>query len=441
MKTYGIICEYNPFHNGHIYQIEETKRITGADHIVAIMSGNFVQRGDVAILDKFKRAEIAVNNGVDLVVEMPVQYSLSNAEYFARCGVMMLKSLRCVDGISFGSECGNIEELKRCADAVIAVSTKENLKPLLDQGMSYPEAVNQLVAYQYGPLTADLLKSPNNTLAIEYIKAVKALGIDDMELVTVKRKGPDHDDDQPVDNIASASYIRQLIDEEEDFSKYVPEDTVKAVEEYDEKGHLCWFDNLERAIMYRMRTMALPDLKTTPGIGQGLENRIFQAGHSASSLEQMIGLIKTKRYPEARIRRIILNALVGVKAEDLRVPPIFGRILALNDRGAEVVKMAGALPENKYSFPFSTSLKDVVKSENKRIQRTVALNNLATDVYGVASRNPRPGGMDFTARIQLQKIDGFVSELPADLKSNSISPDSPKPEENAADNSEAAAEE
>lgn len=437
MKTYGIICEYNPFHNGHIYQIEETKRLTGADHIVAIMSGNFVQRGDVAILDKFRRAEIAVSNGVDLVVEMPVQYSLGSAEYFARCGVMMLKSLRCVDGISFGSESGNIEELKRCAEAVLKVSKKENVKPLLEQGMSYPEAVSQLVAYEYGPLTADLLKTPNNTLAVEYIKAMKSLGIDDMDMITVSRKGAMHDGEDTEDGYASATHIRQLIDDEEDFSKFVPKETVDAISEYDEKGNLCWFDNLERAIMYRMRTISLSDLKTISGVGQGLENRIFQAGHTADNLDKMIGMIKTKRYPEARIRRILLNALIGIKTEDLRVPPIFGRILALNERGAEIVKMAGSIPENKFSFPFSTNLKDVVKSENKRIQRTVALNNLASDIYTIASRNARAGGMDFTRPVKLTKIPDFVPSLPENFKSKAITPDNPAPEKPPIEMSEA----
>ncbi len=426
MKTYGIICEYNPFHNGHIYQIEETKRLTGADHIVAVMSGNFVQRGDVAMIDKFRRADIAIHNGVDLVVEMPVQYSLASAEYFARCGVMMLKSLRCVDGISFGSECGNADELERCAEAVMKVSTKENIKPLLDQGMSYPEAVSQLVAYEYGPLTAELLKTPNNTLAIEYIKAMKALGIDDMDMVTVSRKGASHDGEDTAEGFASATHIRQLIDDEEDYSAFVPEETRKAIEEYDENGHLCWFDNLERAILYRMRTMSLPDLKTTAGIGQGLENRIFQAGHTAKSLDQLLDMIRTKRYTDARIRRIILNALIGIKADDLKVPPIFGRILALNERGAEVVKLAGSMPENKFSFPFSTTLKEAVKSDNKRIQRTVALNNLASDIYGIASRNAREGGMDFTTPIKLTKAKDFVSALPEDLKTKAITPDTPK---------------
>lgn len=428
MKTYGIICEYNPFHNGHIYQIEETKRLTGADHIVAIMSGNFVQRGDVALLDKFKRAEIAVNNGVDLVIEMPVQYSLASAEFFARCGVMMLKSLRCVDGISFGSESGSVDELKRCAEAVLKVSTKENVEPLLKQGMSYPEAVSQLVAYEYGPLTSELLNTPNNTLAIEYIKAMKALKIDDLDMVTVARKGVSHDGEDEKDGYASASHIRQLIDDEEDFSQFVPKDTLDAINEYDEKEHLCWFDNLERAILYRMRTISLPDLKTTAGIGQGLENRIFQAGHTSPDLETLLTLIKTKRYPEARLRRILLCALIGIKNDDLRVPPVFGRILALNERGAEIIKMAGSIPEDKFSFPFSTNLKDIVKSENKNVQRTVAINNLASDIYTIASRKARPGGMDFTTPVKLTKIEGFVSALPADFKTKAVTPDNPAPE-------------
>lgn len=412
MKTYGIICEYNPFHNGHIYQIEETKRMTGADHIVAVMSGNFVQRGDVALIDKFRRARVAVNNGVDLVIELPVQYSLANAEFFARAGIMTLKALRCVDGVSFGSECGSIEDLKRAADAVLDVATKENLKPLLEQGINYPAAVNQLVAYKYGPLTAELLNSPNNTLAIEYLKSIKVMGLDDLDVVTVKRKGPEHDSDAPVDGIASGSYIRRLIDDGEDFSAYVPKDMKEAVDEYEEKEMLCWFENLERVLLYRMRTISIQDIATTAGVGQGLENKIFQAGHNANSLDQLIQGIKSKRYPEARIRRILLNSLIGIRNEDLLTPPIFGRILALNDRGAEIVKMAGSLPENKFSFPFSTSFKDVIKSPNKRIQRSIGLSTLASDIYTLASRNARPGGSDFTAKIQLQKIEGFVSELP-----------------------------
>lgn len=419
MKTYGIICEYNPFHNGHIYQIEETKKQTGATHIVAVMSGNYVQRGEPALMDKFRRAEIAVKNGVDLVIEMPVQYSLANAELFARCGVLLMGALRCVEGISFGSECGSIEQLTECAEAVMNVTTPENLKPLLEQGMPFPDAVHQLVTFKYGPLVGDLLNSPNNILGVEYIKSLKLLGLNEkIKPFTIKREGAEHDGTDHSASIASGEYIRRLIDDGEDFSAYVPKATADAVAEYDEKELLCWFENFERVLLYRLRTISPQELAAIPDVGQGLENRIFQAARMSNSLEQLLENIKVKRYPMARIKRILLNALIGVRTEDLKVPPIYGRILALNDRGAEILKKAGSLPEDKLSIPFSSTLKDFVDNnkENKNVMRSIGLTTISSDIYTLGSRNIRPSGMDFTSKIAYEKIEGFVSELPADLK-------------------------
>ncbi len=418
MKVYGIICEYNPFHNGHIYQIEETKKQTGATHIVAIMSGNYVQRGEPALLDKFKRAEIAVKNGVDLVIEMPVQYSLANAELFARCGTMMMGALRCVEGISFGSECGSIEELQKCADATREAATPENLKPLMEQGMSYPEAVQQLVSLKYGPMVGDILNSPNNILAVEYLKSLKILGLDNITPFTVKREGAAHDSGEHSSNIASGEHIRRLIDDGEDFSAFVPKDTLDAVNEYDEKDLLCWFENFERVLLYRLRTMSPQELAATPDVGQGLENRIFQAARIATSLEDLLEKIKVKRYPMARIKRILLNALFSIKLDDIKTPPVYGRILALNDKGADILKLAGSLPENKMSIPFSSALKDFVNNENKNAMRSIGITTVSSDIYTLGSRNIRPSGMDFTSKITFDKIEGFVSELPADLKTN-----------------------
>lgn len=427
MKTYGIICEYNPFHNGHIHQIEETRKQTGATHIVAIMSGNFVQRGEPALIDKFKRAETAVKNGVDLVIEMPVQYSLSSAEFFARSGIMMLGSLRCVDGVSFGSECGSVEELQKCADAVMAVSTQENLKPLISQGMSYPQAVQQLVSLNYGPLVGDILNSPNNILAVEYLKSLKLLKLDKISPFTVKREGAEHDSDKPSGNIASGEYIRRLIDDGEDFSTYVPKETLDAVNDFDDKDSLCWFENLERIILFRLRTMAPPEMANLPDMDQGLLNRIFQASRVAVSLDDLLDKIKTKAYTMARIKRILCSCLIGSRGEDLRIPPVFGRILALNDRGAEILKMAGSLPEDNLSIPFSSSLRDFVEqaeelnkqgntNAHQRIMRSVTLADISGNIYGLASREIRPCGIDFTSKIFFDRIDGFVSELPEDLE-------------------------
>ncbi|MBQ5331521.1 MAG: nucleotidyltransferase family protein [Oscillospiraceae bacterium] len=423
MKVYGIVSEYNPFHNGHIYQIEQTKKETGATHIVAVMSGNFVQRGEPALLDKFKRAEIAVKNGVDLVIEMPVRYSLANAELFARSAVMILGALRCVDGISFGAE-ATVDELKKCADAARELATAENLRPLMEKGMSYPQALQQLIAYHYGPLVSEVLNDPNNILAVEYLKSISVLNLEDsLKPFAVKRFGAAHDSDEHSDTIASGSYIRKLIDDDEDISAFVPKETAEAVKEYDDKDLLCWFENFERILLYRLRVMSPQDLFTTPDLDQGLANRIFNAARQANSLEDLLDKIKAKPYTMARIKRVLFNALLGIKAEDLKIPPLFGRILALNDRGADILKLAGSLPENRFPIPFSSSLRDFIPKEEdrkdpraQRNMRLASMTALSGDIYCLGSRAVRPSGMDFTTPITFNKIEGFVSELPADLK-------------------------
>ena len=417
MKVYGIISEYNPFHNGHIYQIEETKKRTGATHIVAVMSGNFVQRGEPALIDKFKRAQIAVKNGVDLVIEMPAHYGLANAEMFARAGVMMLGALRCVEGISFGAETDDIDLLQKCSDAVRELSTPEKIKPLIEQGMNYPQAIQQLVALEHGPLVSDILSSSNNILAVEYLKSLKLLKLDEkIKPLAIKRTGADHDSDEHSDTIASGEHIRRLIDDGEDISAFVPKDTLDAVAEYEDKELLCWFENFEKILLYRLRVMSPQDLFTTPDVDQGLGNRIFQAARVSTSLENLLENIKTKAYPMARIKRILFNALLGVKAEDLKSPPFYGRILALNDKGADILKLAGSLPENSLSIPFSSSLKDFIVKENPRAARYASMTSVASDIYALGSRNIRPSGMDFTVPVFFDRIEGFVSELPADLK-------------------------
>ncbi len=401
MKTYGIICEYNPFHNGHIYQIEETRK-QGATHIVAIMSGNYVQRGDVAMIDKFARAKVAVNNGVDLVVEMPVVYSISSANFFAQAGVMMLGALGCVDGISFGSECGDIELLKNAAMASLNSSKPEKLKPLLEQGMSFPQALQQSIALEYGPIIASVFDSPNNTLAVEYLKAIKLLGLD-FETYTVKRKGAEHDSLTSEENIASGTLIRRMIEDEEDISAYVPKDMAELAEEYRDKEMLAYFDNLERELLYVIRSSVPPMIAECPDVDPGLANFIFRSGIDSNSLDEFLEITGTKRYTAAKIRRALLNLYIGVKATDLMIMPPYGRVLALNEKGAEILKAAKEKQEgNKYAIPFNTSLKDIIDLKRPPINRFADLTNRSTNVYGLASRTIRPCAEDFTAKIEIQ---------------------------------------
>lgn len=402
MKTYGIICEYNPFHNGHIYQIEETRK-QGATHIVAIMSGNYVQRGDVAMIDKFARAKSAVANGVDLVIEMPVVYSLASANFFARAGVMMLGALGCVDGISFGSECGDMELLKNAAMASINASKPEKIKPLVEQGMSFPQAIQQAIALEYGPIIASVFDSPNNTLAVEYLKAIKLLNLE-FETYTVKRKGAEHDSPSPSEGIASASLIRQMIEDGEDISPYVPKETAELAKEYEEKELLAYFDNLERELLYVLRSMIPPTIAECPDVDPGLANFIFRAGIDARSIDEFLEITGTKRYTTAKIRRVLLNLYIGTKASDLMIMPPYGRILAFNEKGSEILKAAKEKSEdNKLAIPFDTSLKDIIELKRPPISRFADISNRATNLYGLASRTVRPCAEDFTAKIEMQK--------------------------------------
>lgn len=406
MKTYGIICEYNPFHNGHIYQIEETRK-QGATHIVAIMSGNYVQRGDVAMIDKYARAKVAVNNGVDLVVEMPVVYSLSSANFFARAGVMMLGALGCVDGISFGSECGDIELLKNAAMASLAMSTKENMeakvRPHMNGGMSFPAAMQQAIALENGPILADVFDSPNNTLAVEYLKAMKIMGLD-FETFTVKRKGAAHDSEEASENIASGTLIREMIEDGEEIGAYVPKDMEDIVKEYDDKNKLAYFDNLERELLFVLRSAIPPMIAECPDVDQNLANLIFKAGIDSNSIDEFLEKASGKHLTAARLRRILLNLYIGTKNTDLMIMPPYGRVLALNERGAEILKASKEKAEgNKLAIPFSTSLSDIIKEQKPPILRFADISNRATNLYGLASREIRPCAEEFTAKIEIQQ--------------------------------------
>ena len=246
MKVSGIICEYNPFHNGHYYHIKKTRE-NGATHIVAVMSGNFVQRGDVAVIDKFERAKAAVRCGVDLVIELPVAYSLSGAEGFARGAMYILNSMGCVDELSFGSESGDINKILSAVQASLACSQSQELKTLLDSGVSYPSAMHALAERKYGKQVGDVFQWPNNLLAIEYIKAISYLN-SKITPFTITRKNAGHDQPGVICNFASASFIRENI-KENAYEDLVPKVMYEILSDAVREGRYASFANLEKAIM------------------------------------------------------------------------------------------------------------------------------------------------------------------------------------------------
>lgn len=370
MKISGIVCEYNPFHNGHRYHIEETRK-NGATHIIAVMSGNFVQRGDIAVLDKFTRAEIAVKSGADLVIELPVQYSLAPAELFARGAVHLLHSLGVVDELSFGSECGDVQKLISAADAMTKIADSPKIRELTEKGYTYPRAAAAVLGELF-PEAAEITTEPNNVLGVEYIRALNHFS-SDIQPFTVKRAGAAHDSCDTSESFASASYIREHMSESAGF---LPEISVKAI-----SGDTAAIHRLERVLLYRLRTASLEEIRNTSDCVHGLAERIYSARNSVS-LDEFFETVKTKRFTMARIRRIILSLLIGIKSEDMKNLPPYIRILAFNERGREILGAA----KGKSIIPFGSSLAKLSRI-NAISERFAELEAAASDIYGLAYKN------------------------------------------------------
>ncbi len=401
MKITGIICEYNPFHNGHLYHMNQTRK-NGATHIVAVMSGNYVQRGDIAVLDKFTRAKLAVRGGADLVIEIPSVYALSSAEFYARGAVSILDSLGCVDEISFGSEAGSVEDLKKASEIAEECSSSPELEEYLRNGMSYPNAINTMVYEKYGKKAGnrigEILASPNNVLAVEYLKALRRLG-SDIQPVTVQRKSVAHDSMVALNGIASASFIRKCIQEKMDFSDFVPDYVYSAYVRAVSEKRRADIKNLERIILYKLRTITPEQLRSVPDVGQGLEYRIIENA-VLTNLDEIFMNIKTRRYTMARIKRIFLNMLIGIEKRDLDILPPYGRILAVTERGRDILSKA----KETGKIPFGTSLAKLGKS-SEDAQRFSQIEGRASDIYALAQDKTGRGQSDFRARIGIETED------------------------------------
>jgi len=403
MKITGLICEYNPLHNGHLYHLDQI-RASGADGIVAVMSGNFVQRGDAAIMDKFVRANLAVQAGVDLVLELPVPYALAPAENFAMGGVSILSALGNVSELSFGSECGNIQLLHQTAQACQVCKTEyaDVMDDFLRSGYSYPEVLSQMVGQIYGQETADVLRQPNNTLAIAYINALDALK-SKMRPVTILRRGAGHHSMQPsTDSTASATYIRQYFAEGGVCRHMMPPYAWKALREVDTAGQIGSLENLERLVLYKLRTTDPEEMHGIAEIGQGLEHRLYKAKRSAS-LEELLQNIRTKRYPMARLRRILLHLLLDIRTEDIQKFPPYARILAFNDTGRQILRASKAVR----TIPVSHSLADLAQT-SPEAGRCATLESQSTDIYQLSTRIVGKGESDFRRKMMPQTTSAYA---------------------------------
>ncbi len=386
MKTAAVVAEYNPFHKGHEYQLEMT-RSAGATHIVAVMSGNFVQRGEAAVFDKFQRASAAVRCGADLVAELPLPWAVSGAQSFARGAVSIADALGCVDMLSFGCECGKADMLKAVASALYSDEFEERINAVLPECTSFASARQSVVGDMLGNEYASLLKSPNNILAVEYIAAVKLLGAG-FDLNAVCRSGDGYNDKiHSGSGFASATAIRGLIRSGVDYSSLVPS---KANELY--SGDFSDESRLETAVLYALRRLSVNDILLAPDVSEGLENRIYSAVREARSVDELIEKIKTKRYPTARLRRIVLSLFLGIKAEHSDGVPPYIRILACNEKGKEILSAANPkLPLISRASQFN--------SLEGRAKDIFNLECTADDIYALSFSPARECGADYKTKI------------------------------------------
>lgn len=394
MKIAGIAAEYNPFHNGHAHHIARTRDEDGggATHIVAVMSGCFTQRGEPAMLPEGDRVRMALAGGADLVIGLPLPWSLASAEGFAFGMVSALDALGCVDIISFGSESGDIAALQKAADCLSTDRFAQLLRYHLDYGISFPEARQRAVQEIAGNRTAELFSSPNNTLGIEYLKALHRL---DSPIVpyTIPRFGAGHDETYPLGDTASASYIRTLAQAGRlvAAAPFLPAASMEILSAAAAQGH-CPADVrlLERAVLAKLRRMSREELAKLPGISEGIENRLYEAVSTAGTLEELESRVKTKRYPLTRIRRLIWSAFLDIPAGwEGRTPPYL-RVLGMNGRGREILSAAKAA---KVPLLTRVSQRSLL---GKEADGLYALEARAVDLYALALPTPLPCGTLYT---------------------------------------------
>lgn len=388
MRVAGVICEYNPFHNGHLYHISETKRLLGEDTlVVCAMSGNFVQRGEPAIFAKFARAEAAVKCGADIVVEIPTHVSLSSAEGFAKGAVQLLDSMGVCTHLSFGSENGDIAELSCMADALLLPQTDELIKSELKKGVSYAVARQNALRSIVGD-KAELLEQPNNILGIEYLKALKVIR-SDMAAITVSRHGGEHDGKDGY----SASAVRRSLKAGERSFLNVPDAAAMVFKrEISEGRGPVYIEDMEQAILYRLRTMTAEEYDKLPYASEGLGKRLLKSVRSSTSLTEILEKTKTKRYAMSRLRRMVMCAYLGLSAEDMSTEPNYIRVLGVSVNGCTLLRRMRK----------SARLPVIVKSADCK---ELITDSKACDLYTIAysEESQRNCGTDYTFSPYIEK--------------------------------------
>lgn len=348
----GIICEFNPFHQGHKYLMDSIRKNEN-DNIICAMSGNFVQRGEFAVYDKYKRAKTALENGADLVIEIPAVCSTLSAQGFAKSGAGILESTGVCDALAFGAECDNIDSLLKVAQEI--KERDSEIKEELKKGVSYPAARQSIV-------NSPILNSPNNILAIEYLTYTS------LTPIAVKRIGKGHDSD---DETYSASQIRKTLSDEKISS----------------------IKNCEKAVLYKLRTMTSEDFAEIDDVSEGLENRIVDAVRNSSGLDEIYEKIKTKRYTYSRIRRIILRSYLGI-TKNISKNPAYIHVLGFNNNGRQLLSKM----KSTSNLPIITKYGDI-SALDSYAKELFEAECRYTDIYNLGYKKPLVCGTEQRERV------------------------------------------
>ena len=401
----GIIAEYNPFHNGHLYHLLKSKEETKADSVIAVIGGNFTQRGEPSLIDKWTKAEMALSNGADLVIELPTVYATSSAENFADGAIKIINSLKVVDYISFGSETDNFNNLNILANVLYKEPKeyKDLLSNSLKNGKSFPKAREEaLVKYLNDKKYSLILSSPNNILAIEYLKALKKHN-SKIKPMSIKRKDVGHLSLEYTGQITSATAIRKLIytNHFKEIKTYLTPASYTVLIEEIKKGHYIqnpsYFDNI---ILYNLRNMSLQEISNLPDVSEGLENALKKAANSCNSIHEFINIVSSKRYTETRIKRILLYSLLKISKKDMELSKKtnpYIRVLGFNKNGKNLLsRISKANPR----LNIITSVKKFEGTNiNKNLKLMLDKDINATNIYTLGYSSDSWSNLDYTKKI------------------------------------------
>ena len=387
-KILGIIAEFNPFHNGHKYLIDQAKSIVNPDCTIIAMSGNFTQRGQASIINKFEKTKTVLNSGANLVVEIPTVYSISSAENFAEGGVKVLMQAR-VTHIAFGIEDDNLDTIKLIADTLVdeADEFKIILKKYMDEGLSFAQSrCKALIDYLKDEKIEETINQPNNILAIEYLKAIKRLNAN-FEIVPIKRNK----------DFASSTDIRNKIFGNEEYAKDIPEESQSILME--NNGNFVELNCFEKIMIYKLRTTDASALNDLADVAEGLDNLMVKYAKETNNLEELIQNIKSKRYTQTRIQRILLYVLFEITKEDMKLSKElmpYVRILGMDSKGEKILK---DINQNV----LVTSVKKFYDECSDEYKRLLDLDIKATNVYSLMSSKNYNADLDYTERLIIKK--------------------------------------